>query len=160
MDASTVSQYAWNISGAGYAVGRKKGHWEEPQRAMHLILLNIPKGSPQRIDHKNCNPIDNRRENLRPCTNAENSRNRRKVAGKKSKYLGVAFHRSYSSKKEKVYAEPKIRATIGFDNKQKHLGYFKTEEEAAIAYDTYARKIFGEFARVNFPQGNEQSALK
>lgn len=159
-DAQLISEYAWNISGAGYPVGRKKGYWKTPQRAMHLIIMGIPKGDTRRIDHKDCNPLNNKRDNLRLCTNSENSQNRRKIAGRKSKYYGVAFHRSYSSKKEKIYGPPKVRATIGINNKQKHIGYFKTEEEAARAYDAHARMLFGEFARVNFPENNEQSALR
>jgi len=158
-DAQLLSEYAWNINRTGYAVGRKKGDWKTPQRTMHLIIMGIPKGDTRRIDHKDCNPLNNKRDNLRFCTCSENSQNRRKTPGRKSKYLGVAFHRSYSCKKEKIYGPTKIRATIGINHQQKHLGYFETEEDAARAYDAHARILFGEFARVNFPRNNEQSAL-
>jgi len=42
-----------------------------------------------------------------------------------------------------------FRAYITRDGRQRHLGYFKTPEEAAIAYNGAARIVFGEFARLN-----------
>jgi len=40
-----------------------------------------------------------------------------------------------------------------------HLERFYTEEDAARVYDGAARRLHGDFARVNFPVGDEQSAL-
>jgi hypothetical protein len=35
------------------------------------------------------------------------------------------------------------------NKKRIHLGYFKNEEEAAIAYNVAAVELYGEYARLN-----------
>lgn len=49
-----------------------------------------------------------------------------------------------------VYREHrKYRAVINIDGKPKHLGMFKTPEEAALAYNRAAKEAFGEEAKLN-----------
>ena len=62
---------------------------------------------------------------------------------KTSKFIGVSL--------KKGRARNKWRATIFFRNKQKYLGCYETEKEAAIAYDKKAVELFGENAKTNFP---------
>jgi hypothetical protein len=44
------------------------------------------------------------------------------------------------------------RAAIKADGKRISLGYYKRQEDAALAYDAAAIKHFGPFAVTNFPQ--------
>jgi EREBP-like factor len=58
----------------------------------------------------------------------------------KSGYRGVSRKRSG------------FAAFIGFEGKKLYLGSFSDPEEAARAYDSEARRLFGESAKVNFPK--------
>lgn len=107
---------------------------------MHRMILQPPIGS--LVDHINNNGLDNRRRNLRLCTSTQNCMNRSKTRKSKgSKYKGVWFHKY----KENGY----WRAGIRINNKTQHLGIFKTELGAALAYNEAAEKLFGEFAHLN-----------
>lgn len=97
----------------------------------------------QQIDHIDRNGLNNRRENLRAATAKQNRRNSRKYQrsrGTSSSYKGVSWHA----------ARNKWQAHIKY-NKSKFLGRFDSEIEAAKAYDKAARELFGEYARLNFP---------
>ena len=104
---------------------------------MHREILNpLPK---MQIDHRNGNGLDNRRYNLRVCTDSENKFNQTK-RGCLFRYKGVRL-------------APKSRrweARIQFNKKRLSLGLFIIEIDAALAYDKKAKELFGEFARTNF----------
>jgi hypothetical protein len=107
---------------------------------MHREIIEI--GDGLFADHINHNTFDNRKANLRPATQTQNNRNRRKFSGvSNSKYKGV-----YWKKHLKKWV-----AQIGVDRKVIHLGCFKKEKDAAKAYDQAAKKYHGEFASLNFP---------
>jgi hypothetical protein len=91
------------------------------------------------IDHIDGNGLNNQRSNLRQCNASQNGGNRRKQKGTSSKYKGVSW--STSKKKWKAH--------IQVQGKLYHLGWFKEEEMAALAYNTAARKAFKDFAKVN-----------
>jgi len=77
-------------------------------------------------------------DNCRLCTHVENLHNTRSRGGK-SAYKGVTHHPSTG----------KWTARIAIDHNRKYLGLFKTEEEAAIAYNNAATELFGEYAWIN-----------
>lgn len=91
------------------------------------------------VDHINRNTLDNRIENLRICSNQENSFNRRKHIDGKSKYKGVSFHKKTQ----------KWQVSITKNNKSYYIGLFKSQEEAAKAYNIKALELFGDFANLN-----------
>jgi hypothetical protein len=89
------------------------------------------------LDHINGIRSDNRICNLRDATRCNNAQNKKVQANNKLGVKGVEFH-----------ACGKYRSTIWKDNKRYHLGLFDSVEQASAAYAAAAKKLFGEFARV------------
>lgn len=142
-DHHLITQYKWHLHAKGYAYAFKYGK----AILMHRLVLGIVDDKELVSDHINHNRLDNRRENLRGCNRSENQRNVRPRG--KSKYLGVTI-REYTKKSGAIVRRAK--AMIKTVDKYLYLGYFKTEKEAALAYDRAARKHHGEFANLNFRQ--------
>jgi hypothetical protein len=123
----------------------RRGYWyavREVRRAgarrviyLHREVVGATRG--QIVDHINGDTLDNRAENLRICTNAENLRNRGKTKANKSGYKGV-----YKNKTGWV-----AQITVNF--KCTHLGTFETAALAGAAYDAAARRVHGAFAKTN-----------
>lgn len=129
----SVKGYNWREDINGYAVvdryvgGKRK-------ILLHRMITNVEKG--MCVDHKNHSRTDNTLENLRICTYSENNINKKKIKSE-MKYKGVY-------KKGKSFC-----SSITKNYKRYYLGIFKTEEEAANAYNEYALKLHGDFAYLN-----------
>jgi hypothetical protein len=95
----------------------------------------------EEIDHIDHNGLNCLESNMRNCTHQENRCNN--TPHGKSKYLGVYYLRIRNKYEY-------ITAGIYFNYKRIHLGYFKSEIEAAKAYDKKALELYGEFANLNF----------
>ena len=138
-DFDRINQWKWCYR-QGYAIrGVNLGKRKVKTIQMHTLIIGTPKG--MTTDHINGNKIDNRRSNLRICTQKQNTKNRQvsKKIVKSSTYKGVSWHKQ----------NKKWQANIKVNYHHIYLGTFKTENEAARAYDTAATKHFGEFARLN-----------
>lgn len=99
-------------------------------------LLTYGKWPEGRLDHKDGNPKNNAIANLRVATPSQNRANTRKNPNTSSPYVGVVLHK----KSGRFQAQCRRR----------YLGIFSSPEEAARAYDAYAKQQFGEFAKLNF----------
>jgi hypothetical protein len=148
-DYEYVSRFNWRLVGRGY-VARQISHYENGKRRYGCVYLHreiTGASSGEVVDHINRNPLDNRRCNLRLCTQSQNLRNSggyktiaRNGRMRVSQYKGVG--RADSKKNP-------WSARITVDGEDRRLGVFPTELDAARAYDAAAREIFGEFARLN-----------
>lgn len=130
-DYNSVSHFCWLESSNGYAYARTHGTGEKVR--LHRFLLGFPSKS---IDHINGNPLDNRRLNLRECSNAENMRNQKKRRGTNNKHVGV----------RQLPKTGKWQASITYRYKTIYLGSFETYEEAVNARLLAEQEYFGEFA--------------
>jgi hypothetical protein len=141
-DYDYLMQWKWYASPDGRATRKialgKVGKVGKFQRVfMHRLINKTPEG--MHTDHINGDPLDNRKLNLRNCNPQQNARNRKSYIGSKSRFKGVSWH-----KRQKAWV-----AYICVNYKTSHLGTFKTEEDAAIAYNFAALDHFGEFAKLN-----------
>ncbi|HEC61128.1 hypothetical protein LCGC14_2692660 [marine sediment metagenome] len=128
----------------------KRGFKKQIYIAMHRVIMKAPKG--RHVDHINGNRLDNRKCNLRLCSNAENIRNQRRKPTVTSPYKGVhAVSHPYKKYKD---GEDKwgYYAIIAYNGKKIQLGWFHNPKRAAETYDQIASIVHGEFACLNFPQ--------
>jgi hypothetical protein len=134
-DYEQLSQYKWHVSKSTrtfYASRNKSRKTCRREMYMDRLIINVPPG--MFVDHIDHNGLNNRRSNLRLCTPQQNARNHRPQLRGSSKYKGVSWRQVWHNKKSV------------------HLGYFKNEIDAAKAYDKAAKKFFGKFAYLNFPE--------
>lgn len=137
-DYEYLSQWKWYYSGR-YAV---RGVWNGSNAGkiyMHRLIAGTPDGF--KTDHVNLDKLDNRRGNLRICSDLENSFNKAKVSKLTSSvFKGVVFRKSRN----------KWQCSIAVNSKKEFIGLFDNEIHAGIAYDLWAIDIQGQFANTNF----------
>ena len=141
-DLPEISHFRWALQGSRpnnqYAVARTP----DGKLRMHRLIAGAKPG--EIVDHINGDRLDNRRENLRITDAKGNSQNagKRKPNGQ-SRFKGVcrgARGRNW-------------RASIRQDGRTRFVGQFKTEEDAARAYDVAAAALHGSFAKTNVDLG-------
>lgn len=153
-DYKKVSKLTWYA----HENSQRKNHWDVRCHfwdckdskyktiLIHRFILNAPKGL--QVDHINHDVFDNRRENLRICTNQQNCWNKNFRKGK-SGYLGV-----------RKYNETSYYVLIRDKQKQIYLGSFGDVISAAKEYDKKIKEIRGEYAVLNFPENNLQGGVE
>ena len=98
-----------------------------------IRVIDAPKN--KIIDHINHNVLDNRKNNLRICTQNDNAKNKSKQINNTSGVTGVSWYKRYE----------KWRVRIQANNKDILIGYFDDKEEAIKARKEAEIKYFGEF---------------
>jgi hypothetical protein len=127
-DLFKLEGYGWTLWSSVrhigiYVVGYLKGGKNKSIR-LHRLIMDAQPG--QIVDHINGNPLDNRKCNLRLVTSLENNQNARKRKdGVTSVYKGVHYAKTCN----------KWKAQTSVKGKKLCLGTFRTELEAARAYD-------------------------
>lgn len=145
-DFEYLNQFNWKYS-YGYAVRNvfvktviKDGRPVTKTKTirMHRVIMNDPKGLC--VDHIDRNKLNNQKSNLRICTSAQNAINTSMYKTNTSGFRGVNYDK----------LSCRWTAKIQLNNKRRYIGRFNTKEEAAIAYDKEALKLFGNYAVSNF----------
>lgn len=137
--SSVIQEYRWHLDRDGYARTKSSGGalW------MHRLIVDVPDG--HMVDHINGDTLNNTRANLRIVDNRLNQANKNPNATRRFKG---------------VYRNSKIpsmfEARIGWGKKSLYLGLFRSEQEAAAAYDEKAVELYGKYARLNFPRRGYQ----
>lgn len=127
------NKYYWNYGGRGIGVCDE---WLEFEN-FYKDMGEIP------VKNYEIDRIDNNKgyskENCRWVEKSVNQHNRNSLKNSSSKYKGVLYYKAYK----------KWSANIFKKGKNYFLGYFETQEEAAIAYNNKAVELYGEFASPN-----------
>lgn len=128
-DIEKAQRYKWHMMSNGYVAHKST----KISLLLHRYLTDPPKGMV--VDHINRNPLDNRRSNLRICTQKQNARNLGIRSDNTSGYKGVRYHPQWG-----------WQAYIANKGKQIHVGWYKTKEEAVKARMRRANEFYGGFA--------------
>lgn len=140
-DYNKIKQYCWSVYERKNAVYKiVSTRIEGKNIPLSHYILGYSKEEKEDnivIDHINRNTLDNRKCNLRKCTQQENIFN------------SCRNHNSLGVKGVGRYSSGNYYANITKDGKKYNLGTFGTLKEAADAYDAKAKELYGEFAYLN-----------
>lgn len=125
-DADKILEHSWYKDNTGYLASTVNGK---------IVRLHVFLGFKWH-DHHNRNKLDNRKENLVPCTRQENNRNKSIQSTNKSGVSGVYWYKRDS----------KWKAQITIDNKAIYLGTFLNKDDAIKARLQAEKQYYGEFA--------------
>ncbi len=140
-DWDLVTQYKWHVVRKprnAYAMAHPVVNGKRLTVLMHRLILSAPKDL--QVDHMDHDGLNNQRENLRLVTNAQNQMNCNRRPKNSTGYKGVGRLKN-----------GRYRATAYRLGTCHFFGNFDTPVEAALAYDAGAKKLFGPYARTNFP---------
>lgn len=132
-DYEKVCYYKWQAkwskcTKSWYANNAKLG-----RMSRHILDVTDPNIE---VDHKNHDTLNNQRSNLRKASHQQNGWNRKKRVDNQSGFTGV-------SRSNNLW-----RVQITMNKKRKNLGYFKSKQAAAFAFELVACVVYGEFANL------------
>jgi len=133
-----LRDHSWYLA-RGYVVRSDYSSRNAYQLRIHREILGLKRNDNRQVDHINGDKLDNRKANLRVCSQRQNNLNKAKYANNKSGYKGVSWKKT----------SQKWCAQISLARKVLHIGLFDTKEAAAEAYNKKALELHGEFARTN-----------
>lgn len=137
-DFERCSQFKWFVS-EGYVLRTiRKSDGSRTSQRLSRFIMNVPAGV--LVDHAKGNLLDNRKSELRFCTQQQNMCNRGKTRSNTSGFKGVTWHKQRS----------KWNAQIMVNWKKIHLGLFTDINDAVAAHAAAAKKYHGEFARTGW----------
>jgi len=146
-DYDFLNQFGWCCwdDGSGYYYAHRWNPNGKVAIRMHRMLAAA--GPDDFVDHADGDGLNNQRSNLRICTRSQNTVNSPARKGKRySNYKGVSA--VWNKNKTKKYWTAQSRKNGDLH----HIGCFPDEVSAARAYDKKAKELFGDFARLNFPE--------
>ncbi len=129
------------LTAAGYPYARIGG----PVTLLHNLLYDIPEG--MMVDHHRGHTQECTYEETRLIPTRDNARNQ--LGRGRSKYIGVSWH-----KKTK-----KWQVQVSIEQRNRFIGHFDNEEDAAQAADEAKRKHGLVYSTFNFPLPGERSAI-
>lgn len=137
-DYEFLMQWSWYYTG-GYARRTETQANRRVSVFMHNVVAHRADIQGPEVDHRDRDPLNNQRYNLRPATRCQQARNRGLRRDSKSRCIGVTWRARLN----------RWEARILYAGRYQYLGVFVTKEEAAKAYNDAARKHFGDFAVLN-----------
>lgn len=131
-DFDKIKDYCWNehILVNGYHSLETRVHGSSETVRMHWLIVG------KESDHKDRNPLNNRKNNLRQANYAENAQNHSKRKDNTSGITGVTFNKQANQ----------WQVWININKKRTHLGYFITKYDAIVTRLKAEQKYYGEFA--------------
>lgn len=128
------NKYNWTMQKSTHVVSWDK----ELKRNVYLHVLINDNPTAENVDHKDRNPLNNLKSNLRSSTVKENQHNQNIRKDNKTGYKNVA-----------VRSNGSFGVTLRVDGKKEFLGEYSSPAMAAYAYDLVAPLFFGEFPNIN-----------
>ena len=126
-DVEKVKDLKWGMLNTGYVYNKANNI------LLHRFIMNCDNNMV--VDHINHNSLDNRKSNLRICTQQQNIMNTSKRCTNTSGVVGVWWNKRYN----------KWQADIHIEGKKIYLGRFDTKEEAIKVRKQAEIDYFGEY---------------
>lgn len=149
-DIEKIKYHKWRISHNHVVTGLPAKH---TQKDLSWVVLGITQEYISNnnivVDHKDGNAFNNRKNNLRICTQSENALNKSFISNNTSGFIGVSYRKDRNS------YDPEIR--INFV--RCHLGFTRNLEEAVYKRYYAEKLVFKEFAN-EAEQGRKRNFTK
>ena len=140
-DYKVLSKHKWFLHNQGYAIRHSFGK-NNKMFLMHREIMNAHNG--QQVDHINSNKLDNRQNNLRFSTVAENSWNREITKNNSTGFKGV-----YENKRIKNEWAKRWYVRIRVSKKYIYGHCWNRKIEAVKEANKLMKKFHGQFVRLN-----------